>query len=171
MSFKLRKRGPSKVKGDYKMKELYDSYLDFMGKPLESKFGEPNRTIVSSKIFRSVLKDYFQEWIRLILYENERFKIPFNMGEIYIKKKKMNLTNLIKYQKLQVDFGIFQKTGKKVYFLNEHRNGFKYHIKWDKKVTGKRVIGHFPYMIKPIRPWSRELAKILKYYPEIDYFE
>ncbi len=169
MSYKLGKRGLSVIKGDIKNKELYEAYLDFMGPSLSSNFGEPNRTIVPNKLFRQILKDYFQEWIRLILYEGERYKLPFGLGEIRIRKKKMNIANLVKYDKLQMDYGIFQKTGKKVFFLNEHRGRFKYNIFWQKKGFLPKVKGMFPYQFKPVRYWKRELAHILKYEPQIDY--
>ncbi len=52
----------------------------------------------------------------------------------------MNISTLVKYKNLQLDYKIYNETGKKVYHLNEHRRGYRYKIKWDKNTT----IG-FPY--------------------------
>jgi len=82
------------------------------------------------------------------------FKMPYNVGDLDIKKRKVN------YNNLKIDFAEFNRTGKKIMLLNEHTDGwyFKYH--WDKKLCN--IKGNFFYSFIPTRANTRELVRLLK---------
>ncbi|MEK6861616.1 MAG: hypothetical protein AABY07_06615, partial [Nanoarchaeota archaeon] len=98
------------------------------------------------------------------LLNGKQIRLPFSMGTLRIEKHKVPFN---KRRFLYFDFKKFNETGKKFYFLNEHRDGYYYKIKWIKGNS----IDLFPYAFFPVRTFKRTLAKKLLTEDNIDYPE
>jgi hypothetical protein len=88
------------------------------------------------------------------ILEGNHVKLPFNLGDFYIKKVKNN------YKHLKYDYGHYNKTGEKIYHLNAHSK--KYHAKWFWRKINCRIPGHIIYSFIPSRGNKRNLATIMK---------
>jgi hypothetical protein len=112
-----------------------------------------------------IVTDFYKEMIDHVLLKNWKFVLPFNMGDVYVVKSKLNLRNLINRG---LDWKVTIETGKRVYHLNEHSNGYKYFYHWDK--TRSRLKKLYLYRFQLTRENKRRLAKLIKS-GEYDYFE
>ena len=125
------------------------------------------KSVTDPKVYNRVLKALFKKLRYKLLYESAIIKLPYHMGLIYVKKKKLWVNSLRRYNKMKVDWGFYQKTGKVKYHLNEDREYYRYSITWRKS----RVENMQNYILVYNRLMKRELAKILKTNTSIDYFE
>jgi hypothetical protein len=148
-------RGKSKLISDYTFKDAYKIYKKEVIKELQ----------VDKKTYTKIIKLANKIIIDKLLYESESVKLPFKLGTLRIKKNKINYST----NRLSVDWKTTLETGYKVLHLNEHRNGYRYRFYWNKK--GANIKNITCYSFTPSRSSKRLLAKILKYKPEIDYFE
>jgi hypothetical protein len=151
---KPKPRGKAKLKIDYTLRDVYKFYVKEVGK----------ENALSYKVFRKLNDEKSELLVNRILVDSETFRVPCNLGEIRISKRRLNVSSKV----LKVDWETTKKIGKKVYHLNEHRNGYRYKVLWSKsksKIENKTV-----YHFKPCRKFGRQLAYILKNKPEIDYF-
>lgn len=117
-----------------------------------------------------MLEFYFSRISEFIVEESGVFTLPFKLGNILVEKKKMPIGFLHSEGNLKLDYGIFRKTGKKVFHLNEHRRGYRYKFKWDKRGSGP-IICKTVYRYIPTRTMKRRLAQILKTDFSKDYLE
>lgn len=151
-----RPRGEGKHKTDYKIKDAYEDF----------KYKER----VPYHLYRLIIEAYWKKVIHAIIEDCEVFEMPLRFGALRVRKKKMNLSALTKYNRLKIDFKKFNETGKKVYHLNEHRKGYRYNIVWDKRKAGKIVHkGWYKYV--PTRAMNRRMSQILKTDFSKDYYE
>lgn len=151
---KSKPRGKAKIKVNYTLRDVYKFYVNEVGK----------ENALPYTTFRKLNDEKSKLVVEKVLLETETYKIPCNLGEVRISKRKLNVTNRI----LKVDWATTKKIGKKVYHLNEHRNGYRYKILWSK--TKSKIENKTVYHFKPCRKFTRQLAYILKNKPEIDYF-
>jgi len=79
------------------------------------------------------------------------FKMPYNLGILRIKKRKLTLNKKM----LRVNFAETRKHGKTIYHLNEHSNGFYYKFSWQQGF----ISGIKKYSFVPVRNYKRELAR------------
>jgi hypothetical protein len=150
----LRPRSKAKIKVDYTLKDIYKFYVKEVGIDLALPY----------PLFRKINEEKALLLKKKMLLESDTFKLPCNLGEMRISKRKLNISKKI----LKVDWAITKKIGKRVYHLNEHRNGYRYRIQWSKAKS--KILNKSAYHFKPCRTFNRELAYILKNKPEIDYF-
>lgn len=152
-------RSENRIKNPYNLSDMYKAYAD------DNK-GNVLYLIDKNK-FYDICSEYYNEVVKSILYDGKEFKMPFSIGEIYIRKYKPQLSD-IKKRTSFIDWKNTAKLGKIVYHLNEHSDGFKYTIKWKKKKNMIRYIDIYKFV--PTRNFKRTLASIIKN-KESDYFE
>ena len=164
----LKKRGKGVLKADYGSRDIYKHYLSIVNpKSFDSKFFRKS-VVDDFKIFKAILKDYFEEWRNQIILESEDYPLPTNMGSIRILKIKMRFNGNV--DNLPIDFAHYQKTGKKIKITNDHRQNFLYKIKWFKEDMKRLRCKSFYYFL-PVRQFKRDVAAVLKSRPDIDYLE
>ena len=166
--YKLGKRGPVKYPADISIIDAYQFYIDKFNIDRKSKFlPDLNDQVLPKKDFRKVAEDILSYQINRILEHSECAKLPYNLGDIRIQKKKMYFRNALKSERyLKTDWGHFQKTGEIKKHLNEHRNNYRYRFYWlCTKVKGKGI-----YKFIAMREHNRRLNNILKTTAK-DYFE
>lgn len=152
----LRKpRGKSKLINHYTFKDAYKLYKTDVIKELQ----------VDKKTYSKIIKLFNKLLVEKMLNESETIKLPYRLGYLRIKKNKINYST----NKMSIDWKTTFETGCKVVHTNEHRNGYRYRFYWSKKGSAINNISF--YSFTPVRTAKRNLAKILKYKPEIDYFE
>lgn len=87
------------------------------------------------------------------MLEGKSFKFPNNLGIFYIRKRKLN------FDKLKFNYALFNKTGQKSFFLNEHSR--KFYAKWYWEKIACRIPGHTLYSFIPSRENKRALAQVM----------
>lgn len=166
----LGKRGKGRYKVDKSLKDSYKIYLSKMG-PIEplTKFSEPSpkHKPLTKEVYKNISTVILQKLMHEILKNSKTFYLPYNLGEIRVKKLKMNLGLLHKSNNLKIDWGHYQKTGKYIKHLNEHRDNCRYGFYWlcKKGPKGKNL-----YKFQALRQNRRNLASLLKT-TNIDYFQ
>jgi hypothetical protein len=138
----------------YWIKHIYDSYLE--------ECVNDGVQYVSLKTFQSLWMDYAKYIINKVLYEGLTFTFPYQLGDLYIEKY------IINTKVRAVDYGATRKLGKTVYYTNEHSNGYKYRVKWEKK--GIHITNGEKYRFRLVRGNNRLLAALIKS-GEYDYIE
>lgn len=167
----MKPRGSGKYKTEYKLKDIYKEYVrENTIKQFESAFSDKTELVVPYEKYKEILEYYFQSVVDFIIESSGIFVLPVRLGELKVEKRKMNVSTLLKYKNLMLDYKIFNETGKKVYHLNEHRRGYRYKIKWDKSRSGPIVYKKI-YSFIATRTSKRRLAWILKNDFSKDYFE
>ena len=165
------KRGKGKVNMEYGAKDIYKYYCDQTGNPHK----------LSQKQYGAILKDYWDEVIRKLMYENYEYNMPRagNLRIIKLKKKivldkKGNLVKnllLMDYKKskdlwkkmypdktLDEIFEIKDKPV--VYNLNKHTDGHRYYWWWDKRTCITKNMSYYKFNM--CRTNDRLLAKVIK---------
>ncbi len=167
----MKPRGKGKYKPEYRLKDIYKYYSkENTIEQFDSAFSDRTQLVVPYELFKTILEDYLKQVTDFIFEETGIFLLPMRLGEIKVEKKKMNISTLLKYKNLQLDYKIYNETGKKVYHLNEHRRGYRYKIKWDKSRSGP-IKNKKIYSFIPTRTSKRRLAWILKNDFSKDYCE
>lgn len=160
------KRGPAKIKTDISARDVYQIYLRDNQDLIKNKYANSTTKPINNVLFYKLWKEYIQEWMRLMVYKNETYTMPFGLGNIGIVKFRPKLSN--PRTKLCMDYQKWRKTGQKIFLLNEHRDGMRYRIRWAR--SGARPITNKnAYYFMPSRQFKRDLVKVLKYNPEIDF--
>ena len=156
-------------------------------------FGPGSAYDVKWGVFSDIQEEFNEEWMqKLIIEKGLIFKMPFGIGSILCKKYKMkirlNKDGTVDTRRLPVDWGKSKQkwaelwpgfTSKElkeikhkpiVYSLNEHSDGYRYTIFWDKKGSG--IKNKMVYNFVPNRKNHRYLAKVAKD-PDIqvDYYD
>jgi hypothetical protein len=178
-------RGKGKLNCDYGFNEYFEYYLNQFSKaelPLGTEFEDTSFNL-NKKLAKKLLSDLNKRIMDNIIENNYEFTIPFRMGSLSIKKRKMKIKldeegNLIK-STLPVDYKAtkelwekdeYSKENKiKIYILNEHFDGYRCNFHWEKKIIN--TSGIKPYCFKPTRNNKRYLAQVIKTNPNIDYYE
>lgn len=139
---------------DIGLKNFYDRYCERS----ILKGREPK----SYKVFSNVIKSFNKKFRHELIYNSQVIKLPYYMGDMYIKKFINNYTEDNKHI-WRVNYIESKKTGKIVYFGDKYGYTFKWHKK-DCKVKGKRW-----FKFKPCRAASRMIADAIKN-KNIDYY-
>ena len=137
-------------------RNLQDSYKEYK----ENEKG----SIISYKEYTEIIYAANKKIANHIL-DGGFFKMPYSLGDLQIRRHKVN------YNNLKIDFAEFNKTGKKIRMLNEHTDGWYFYFKWDKSLCN--VPYRFFYSFIPTRTNSRTLTRLLKSgeKKKIDFFE
>lgn len=148
-------RGKNRIQNAFNVSDMYKEYI---------KDKEKGTTyFVNKPIFTQVCDLFYSEVSEQIL-KGKSFKLPFGLGEIEITKRKIPS---YKTNDRSVDWPATLKYGKKIYYLNEHTNGYNYGIDW-KNITQCRYARSYRFI--GTRTLKRTLAKLVKN-KEQDYYE
>lgn len=141
-------RGKNIIQNVLTLKHIYQYYIKDISK--SSKYYQ------SYKIFRAICEDANKELSNEIL-EGYFFKMPYRLGTLRIKKRKIDINNL------KPDFGLFNKSEEnyKNKHLNEHSNNYYVRYYWTKRVE-TLIKNKSVYSYIPTRANKRELAKRIK---------
>ncbi len=163
-------------KSDYATKDLYKFYC--------SKSKNP----VSYKIFSSILKEFFDYRVQLIIFNNLDLHLPHRMGFIGIR----SICDSIKLRKngsvrVFIDWGKTNKLWEEmykdktpqeikqiknkpyVYLTNDKTDGRVYDFVWNKIGCNFKYKSH--YRFQPTRKWKRKLTEFIKVSKTIQYYE
>lgn len=139
-------RGPNKVQEPYTFADTYPNYIADK---------EPGSLYyVTYKEYVDICSTFYKMISKAIIDDSIRFKLPFGLGELFIRKKKNKTTG-----KLPIDWPLTVQYGKRVYNLNEHSLGFGYKFFWTKPC---RIKNKFMYRLVLTRSNKRYLAKAIK---------
>lgn len=127
--------------GEQGLKEIYEFYKTKVKKP------------VDFKTFSNICKEHNKIFMRMVIDEGKRVRLPYRLGYLRVKKTKMN------YDHLKLDYGTYNKTGIKTFHTNLHSDDFKARILWEKSVCV--VKGKLPYCFQITRDNKRHLASIM----------
>jgi hypothetical protein len=168
--YKLSKRGKGRYKTDKSLKDSYAFYVE-KTTPKESltKFSDSSTRIkpLSKDAYKKVAEKILTRIMEAMLIKSMTFHLPYRLGEMRIRKMRMNMGLLYKSNNLKTDWGHYQKTGKFIKHLNEHRDNCRYGFYWlcKKGPKGKNL-----YKFQALRQHKRNLARLLKT-TNIDYFD
>lgn len=148
-------RGRNKIQHPYTIVDMYDDYIKDIPEdsPLYVTYGE----------YRDIVSIFYKEVVNNVIGEGRTFHMPFMLGDTYVEKNKLDYNN-----RLPIDWDLTTKNGKVIYNLNEHSQGYKYEIKWNKKVCV--FPNNYLYRLVYTRTNKRLLAKNIKT-KKSDYFE
>lgn len=152
---KVIRRGKGRYANSFTVR---DQYKEFHNRYKGTKFDLPY------KQFKQLVSDFNDALIHHIIKDCGEFKIPFRLGKITIKKKKLNFDDI---KRLPIDWVKTRELGTHVRLLNEHTNEYRYKVHWDKKsciVKGKTI-----WAFIPTRKFFRTIAYEIKY-NNLDYF-
>ncbi len=141
-------KGKNKIQDVLTLKHSYQYYI--------KDISETSKYHVDYKLYRDICEDANKMLINDIVDEGFFFNIPYRLGILRIKKKKINFKNL------KPDFGLFnQSEGElKNKHLNEHSGGYYCMFYWNKQVCV--VKNKTAYCFIPTRHNKRYLASQLK---------
>jgi hypothetical protein len=112
---------------------------------------------IQRDLFKKIHEVYTEVlWEHLL--KGNKFPIPYTLGKIFIEKRKMRYDP----RYLPKDYGHYKKTNKtqKIFFLNEHSNGWRVKLKWDKK--GCIVSNKIYYSLSLCRSARKKIADRLR---------
>lgn len=150
-------RGKNKNQDPYTIPDFYKAYKDKIEK------GSPYD--VSYNTFRDVLELYYKGIRDIIIDDGLPFKIPCNLGELQVVKKKINYNKMLPSS---IDWVNTLKYGKVIYHLNDHSDNYKYLFMWNR--AGAKLKNISKYRFVPTRTNKRKLASYVKNKVR-DYFE
>lgn len=150
----LIKRTKGKNISDY---TLQDAYYDYKEKLPGSK--------LTYTEYINKNKELYTKMMELVL-QGELVQLPYNLSLLGVFKHSKISTPT--HNRLRLNYALSRKYNKKIYHLNEHRNGANYRLKWpgNKPVTNANY-----YNFIPVRKYKRKLSYILQHIPQQDYFE
>ncbi len=159
-----------------KTKDLYKYYINSVEAVDSIKGTGKTKGLynIKPKVYGEILRDIHDEIMSMVILNNFEFNLPVRMGTLRIGKKKLpiRLTDngeLIKGP-LQVDWKATndlwnisedaKKDKVRVFYTNEHTNGYKHRFRWSKMKM--RLENMYYYSFIPSRTNKRLLAKYLK---------
>jgi hypothetical protein len=148
-------RGKNHIIHPYVFEDFYKEYI--------KDIPEGSPYYVTFKEYTAINNLFWKEISHKIIDEGVRFHMPFMMGDTYVEKTKLDYNN-----RLPIDWQLTTQTGKVIYNLNEHSQGYKYEIKWNKHVCTFQ--NNYLFKLVYTRANKRQLAKNIKS-KKSDYFE
>jgi hypothetical protein len=133
-----------KMTADFGLPDIYKYYLSQVTiKPLSrAKFGD-------------FIRELNEEIAKSILDKPQSITLPCHCGTLSVRKYRQGYNK----KKMRVDWVKSKELGKRIYHLNEHRDGYKYFFKWERAFRTPNITA---YSFLPSRELYRTLAKILK---------
>lgn len=150
----------NKIKADYKINDLY-------------KYFKEQNPELADRVTEKIYKEHLDKYTTLViknLLDGWVIKLPYGLGDIGIFKKKMKVGKLLKRNQLKLDYKKYRETGKKVFHLNEHRNGYRYRVAW---INKRKTLGRYRglYKFDATRRITRTLSNILQTDFSKDYID
>ncbi len=173
---KKRKIGDGKYKADIKTSDLYNYYKENI--PVVDSITGKGKTSgaydITNKMYSDILKDINNAIISLIILENFEFDLPFKLGHLSLKQRKIKFklteSGELDTRYLNVDWKATndlwnsneesKKNKNLIFFTNEHTNGNRMSYWWSKK--GASTVGIKAYYFLPSRDMKRKAAKFLQ---------
>lgn len=163
-------------KVDYSLKNYYKHYKTISSNP------------VSYNVFSSIINEFFEYRIQLLIFNNIDINIPYRMGSLGIRRVGDSIY-LTKDGKLKylVDWGKTNKLWEElykncspkeikeikdkplVYYTNDHTNGKVYNFVWDKFTSNFRYKSY--YKLTLTRKWKRLLKDYINNSKNINYYD
>jgi len=156
MALNIRRGGKYNV--DYGIMDVHTLFEKRVGK----------NTGITTRICSDVCRDFNKQVWDKILLESKEIKIPL-LGRFRIYKWKPKATVEKPMKGYATDYKASREAGKWVCHVNDHRDGYRYRVKWTRKYN--LIKGMSKYYFIALRTNQRRLAKILKENMNIDYFE
>lgn len=117
---------------------------------LWKSYKEKTGSDISYQQFSDIIKEGNKKIFEAIIEDESGFKLPENLGYLCVIKYKT--------KKKAINWIDTKKYGKKIYYLNLHSFGYRYHIKWFK--TGiSRFSFNEVYKFAPLRIMRTEVSK------------
>lgn len=143
------KRGKNVIQKPLTLVHSYQFYIKDI-QP-ESKYN------IEYKIYRSICEDANKLLMSQIIEDGWFFRMPYRLGVIRLKKRKVDFKNL------KPDFGLFNKSSEeyKNKHLNDHSGNYYVKFYWNKKLA-TIIKNKTAYSFIPTRFNKRSLAALLK---------
>lgn len=140
--------GRNKIQNVLTIKHSYIFYI--------KDISENSKYNVDYNIYRDICEDANKLLINSIVDDGYRFSIPYRLGFLRIKKKKINFKNL------KPDFGLFNSSNGEIKnkHLNENSGGYYCLFYWNKKACVVKNKTYYCFI--PTRHNTRYLASQLK---------
>mgnify|MGYP003507639010 FL=1 len=171
---KVRTKGKNNC--NKRTKDLYNFYIKNIDsiKSINGTGKTKGLYNVGTKLYGKIVKDLHMSLMSMIMKDNFEFTLPVRMGDLRVGKKKIPVNldqdgNLRKGP-LQVDWG---KTNKlwavddeakknkvRIFYTNEHTNGYKHNFRWSKKKIRLEHVYYYRFVAS--RDNKRMLNKVLK---------
>ena len=154
---------------DFNLKELFIYYKQKTKKP------------VDYKMFTEVIKTFNKQFVQE-LYDGTYLNLPHNVGNMYIKKYKPQYkfneegeltnsgqNNMIDYKATKELWAKHPELTHKqrVFYTNDHTDGFKFKIIWKQGSVQNIYI----YNFVPAKSLRRNLAQYIRNNPNKDYYD
>jgi hypothetical protein len=152
-----------KHKSDYKSDEFYRFY--------KNNYSE----VVDKKLYSDITRDFFNIIFDRMIFNNETFQLPYEMGEMFIGKKKQKSFEALpinwKETKELWDKDPVAKENKVlVKHFNRHTDGYIFRFIWSK--LNAKFIKKSLYRFRPIRAHARKMSAAAQDpKSKIDFFE
>lgn len=143
------KRSKNIIQNVLTAKHIYQYYIkDY---EIDSKFYTDYTT------FKGVCSDFNKDVSDRIINDGYFFKMPYRLGTLRIRKRKIKLNNL------KHNYGLYNESNGKYKnsFLNEHSGNYYVRFYWN-KIKETIIKNKTPYTFIPTRDNKRNLAKSIK---------
>jgi len=150
-------RGKAKIENTYKLKDSYEYYIK--DKDEDSPYN------IDWKLYKQMCDEMFKKlYLEYMLESSAELQLP-RLGNMSIIKQ---LPKTWSPKSLKIDFNATRIYGKTIYHLNEHTDGFKFRVYWNKQNSLTR--NKTKYYFIPTRFNKRYLASLINE-GKTDYFE
>ena len=139
-------RSKNKIQNSLTLKQSYQYYI--------KDIDETSIKYIDYNLYKAICTEFNKELIDYIVLEGKHFVIPYRLGILKIRKRKID------YNNLRPNFNMFNKTGIKTLHLNEHSGGFYCRYHWNK--TTAIVKNKTAYSFIPTRTNLRYLSSVIK---------
>lgn len=137
-----------RIRKNKKSYTIYDMYKPFVNENIDIE--------VSYSDFKAVLDSCNKFILETLQNSSEGFKMPYGLGYLIIVKY---LPKEYSDKSLSCDYKTSKQLNKKIYYLNEHSNGYKYRLYWSK--LPKTFSDRYKYQLMFTRENKRNLAKLI----------
>ena len=137
-----------RIRKNKKSYTIYDMYKPFVDENIDVE--------VSYSDFKAVLDSCNKFILETLQNSSEGFKMPYGLGYLIIVKY---LPKEYSSKSLSYDYKTSKQLNKKIYYLNEHSNGYKYRLYWSK--LPKTFSDRYKYQLMFTRQNKRNLAKLI----------
>jgi hypothetical protein len=143
--------GRKRLKRSITLKNIFYKY--------DYRYDTKNPYYCTSKLYENISKDFYKLLLEKVINEGFIFNLPLRLGEFKIVKFKSE-SKQINWNLTNLHYGEHNKNNpddrKRIYFTNNHTEGFKTRFYWKKTSYLKY---HTLYNFTPTRTNKRELAK------------
>lgn len=158
----MAKRGNNRIQNSLTIKQIYQYYI--------KDYNDDSKYHIDYKLYRILCEEFNKEISSLIIKDGYFFKVPYRLGTIRIKKRKIDIAN----NNLKINFGLYNKSNGQYTnkHLNEHSGGYYVKFQWVKLDMIMRNKAFYSFI--PTRANKRMLASVVKEEGEFQvnkYFE